>query len=149
MLEAEKKFIDTVLKAGKGLPKEVLFQEARVLIRSLRKRLRMTQKQLAKRIGLPQSYIAKLESGKTSPSLNTLEKIFRNLGCSLSLILVPEIDPETLLKKQAHLAAQKIVRRVAGTMALEDQLPRKEALEEMVISEQKRLLDSETSKIWD
>jgi len=149
MLGAEKKFIDKVLKAGKGLSKEILFHEAGILIRSLRKRLRMTQKQLAKRTEVPQSYIAKLESGKTSPSLQTLEKIFRSLGCSLALILVPETDPDTVLKKQAFLAAQKRVKRIAGTMALEEQLPRKEALEEMLLSEQKRLLDSETSKIWD
>lgn len=149
MLRAEKKFIDKILKTGKGLPKEVLFQDPRALVRSMRKRLRMTQHQLAKRVKLPQSYIAKLESGRISPTLETLEKVLRGLGCSCTLLLIPEIDPDELLRNQAHLAAQERVKYVAGTMALEDQLPTKSVLKEMVEEEQKKLLDSETSKIWD
>ncbi len=149
MLKAEKKFIDAMLKAGKNLPKELLFQSVSILIRSMRKRLRMTQHQLAKRVKLPQSYIAKLETGKSIPSMETLEKVFKGLGCAITLLLVPEIDPNELLKKQALIAAEKKIKYVAGTMALEEQLPSKKALEEMVAEEQKKLLDSGTSKIWE
>lgn len=81
-----------------------------VLIRSLRKRLRMTQGQLAKRVGLPQSYIAKIESGSKRPPLETLEKIFRSLNCSLTLLLIPEMGVDKLLEQQARAAAEKRVK---------------------------------------
>lgn len=148
MLRAEKKFIDSVLKAARSLPKELLCQETGTLVRSLRKRLRMTQQQLAKRVKLPQSYIARIELGRISPSIKTLEKIFRGLHCSLTFLLLPEVEPDVVLEQQAYLAAQKKVKYVAGTMALEEQLPNKGVLQEMVEEEKKRLLDSETTKIW-
>lgn len=149
MLSSEKKFIDKVLEAGTKLPKEAVALSPKVIIRSLRKRLRMTQKQLAKRVGLPQSYIAKVESGNTNPSSETLEKIFRALNCHLALLPIPEIDPDTALEEQALVTAEKRVAYIAGTMALEEQLPSKTALREMIEEEKKRLLDSETTKIWD
>src|SRR5690606_3530290 len=102
------------------------------LIRLLRKRLRMTQKQLAKRAGIPQSYIAKIESGRTKPSLETWGKIFRSLHCSITVLLIPEKMPDDLLEEQAYATALKRVNYVAGTMALEDQLPSKRDLKEMI-----------------
>ncbi len=149
MLRAEKTFIDKLLKTGRRLPKEVLFQDPKILLRIIRKRLRMTQQQLAKRAKLPQSTIARIESGKISPSYETLQKVFHALHCSITLLLVPEALPDTLLKKQALAAAKKRVKYVAGTMALEDQLPSNKTLKDMLRDEQKKLLDSETTKIWD
>lgn len=149
MLRSEKKFIDKVLKAGAKLPKEAIGHSPGVIIRSLRKRLRMSQRQLAKRVGLMQSYIAKIESGSKKPTLDSLEKIFRALNCHLALLPIPEIDPDTALEEQALVSAEKRVAYIAGTMALEEQLPSKTALREMIEEEKKRLLDSETTKIWD
>jgi len=149
-LRSEKKFIDQVLKTGAKLPKEVTGQLPGVLLRLLRKRLRMTQKQLAKRTKLPQSYIASVESGKKVPPFATWEKIFRALYCSLTFLLVPEaLQTDAILERQARIAAQKRVRYTAGTMALEEQLPGKGALQEMVEEETQRLLNSNTTKIWD
>lgn len=149
MLGSEKRFIDKLLQAGSTLPTDILFQDPKILLRTLRKRLRMTQQQLAKRVRLPQSYIAKVELGKVSPTVQTLQKIFQGLGCSLTVLLIPEIAPDELLTRQAYLVAQKRIKYVAGTMALEDQQPDKDALDEMILEEQKKLLHSETSKIWD
>lgn len=52
----------------------------------------ITQSEVAERIGTTQSAIARLESGrgKHSPSLATLQKYARALGCSLELRLVNE-----------------------------------------------------------
>jgi predicted transcriptional regulator len=49
----------------------------------------VTQEELAKRIGTTQSAIARLESGKGkhSPSLATLQKYARALGCRLEVHL--------------------------------------------------------------
>lgn len=149
MLRSEKKFIDRVLRIGTRLPKEIVGFHPRVLIRSMRKRLRMTQHQLARRAGFPQSYIAKIESGNKRPTIETLEKIFRGFNCTLVFLLIPEVNPDEMLERQALIAAQKKVKYVAGTMALEEQLPSKKALQEMIEEEKKKLLDSETTKIWD
>lgn len=52
----------------------------------------ITQAEIAERIGTTQSAIARLESGrgKHSPSLATLQKYARALGCRLELRLVEE-----------------------------------------------------------
>lgn len=51
-----------------------------------RKMLNLTQKQLADATGLAQSGIARLESKKTVPQLDTLVKIASALGCVLQLV---------------------------------------------------------------
>lgn len=55
----------------------------------------ITQAELAERIGTTQSAIARLESGggKHSPSLATLRKYARALGCRLELRLVQDPKP--------------------------------------------------------
>ena len=52
----------------------------------------ITQADLAERMGTTQSAVARLESGrgKQSPSLSTLRKYARALGCRLELRLVKE-----------------------------------------------------------
>jgi len=149
MLHSEKKFIDKVLESGRGLSVEVVGHRPSVLVRALRKRLRMNQRQLAKRVGVPQSYIAKIESGAKKPTLETMEKVLRGLYCSYAIILIPEVDLDDVIQKRAHLTAQKRVKHIAGTMALEEQLPKENALKEMIEEETARLLDSHTTKIWD
>jgi DNA-binding XRE family transcriptional regulator len=45
-----------------------------------RKSAGLTQQQLAKRAGIPQETLSRIESGKHSPTLKTLKKIDRALG---------------------------------------------------------------------
>ena len=45
--------------------------------------LNLSQRDLAEKCGLPQSSVARIESGKTTPNLTTLLIIFRELGLSL------------------------------------------------------------------
>lgn len=45
----------------------------------------MTQKELAKASSLTQSVIARLESKKTTPQLDTLLKVVIALGCKLEI----------------------------------------------------------------
>ena len=54
----------------------------------------ITQAEIAERIGTTQSAIARLESGRGrhSPSLATLQKYARALGCRLELRLINEMD---------------------------------------------------------
>lgn len=48
-------------------------------IRKIRKELGITQEELAKKAGVTQAYIAKLEAGKVDPRLSTLNRILQAL----------------------------------------------------------------------
>lgn len=50
--------------------------------------LGITQRDLAHLCGLPQSSIARIESGKTTPKLDTLLKIIHPLGLKLKLVSI-------------------------------------------------------------
>lgn len=54
-----------------------------------RKRLNMTQQDLASRLGTTQSVIARFESGNGNISLKTLERMSDVLGCVLNITIEP------------------------------------------------------------
>ena len=47
--------------------------------------LNLSQRDLAEQCGLPQSSVARIESGTSSPNLSTLLKLFSQLGLGLSV----------------------------------------------------------------
>ena len=51
-----------------------------------RNELGITQRQLADMCGIPQSSVARIESYKTTPNLDTLLKIMQPLGLTLSVV---------------------------------------------------------------
>ena len=51
-----------------------------------RKQLKISQRELAERCGLPQSTVGRIEAGIVKPSLVTLEKIAAELGLQISLM---------------------------------------------------------------
>ena len=132
-------------KAPEGL--ETLSYSA--LIRMVRDKLFMTQAQLAKRAGVHQSHIAKIEIGKMHPRLDTLEKILKALHCNLLLVPKPVQDLDAIIHERISQISKKKVDSVAGTMRLEDQLPPSELLEDMRHEEESKLLRNPTSKIWE
>jgi transcriptional regulator with XRE-family HTH domain len=73
----------------------------------------ITQAEVAERIGTTQSAIARLESGngKHSPSLATLQKYARALGCRLELRLVNAMDTDKKESPIAHTTRHAAVRR--------------------------------------
>ena len=50
-----------------------------------RNALGLSQRELAAMCGIPQSSVARIESFKTSPNLDTLLKIFQQLGLKLNV----------------------------------------------------------------
>ena len=60
-------------------------------IRELRKAAGLTQMELARRVALPQSHIAKIEAGKSDPRFSTVLAIVQALGFDLAVG-----DPTTL-----------------------------------------------------
>lgn len=119
------------------------------LIALLRKRLHMSQKQLAKRAGLPQSFISKIESGKQEPNLKTLRKLFWALTCELVIVPVVHRSFDEILKKQARKYVEKHFQYVEGTMSLEKQLPDPKFSKAFLEEEVQKLLYSGSSEIWE
>ncbi len=139
--------MDHYFQMGRRAPGDV--PAPAVLIRSFRKRLRMTQAQLAKRAGLPQSHIAKIESNKVDLRLSTIQKIFQALSGQPVLLLKPQEEIDDLLAAQAKVIARKRIGRLVGTMALEKQRPDSRTIKRLLEEEEERLLKRPTSEIWD
>jgi transcriptional regulator with XRE-family HTH domain len=60
-------------------------QRLRTMVARLRKQQRVTQLQLARRVGVSEAYICQLETGaRTNPSLTTLKKLAKALDVTLA-----------------------------------------------------------------
>ena len=59
---------------------ESICNELAMLIQSTRKKLKLSQKDLAKITGMQQSSISKIDSGKYNPSIMQLKRIADGLG---------------------------------------------------------------------
>ncbi len=55
------------------------------LIEEARKSAKMTQKELAEKLGTNKSYISRVETGKTEPKVSTFYRIASALGLSVEL----------------------------------------------------------------
>jgi transcriptional regulator with XRE-family HTH domain len=87
------------------------------LVSEARKRAGLTQAQLAERAGTTQSAIARLESGRTSPSLEQVERLMRLCGFQLIVELAP-YDDSDIVQAEAllRLTASERARHLAGTV---------------------------------
>ena len=70
-------------------------------IRSHRKRLRLTQKQLAVHTGLDHTYISEVERGRRNISAKSLFRITAALHCTLSQLVQPLDDHAELTPPDA------------------------------------------------
>lgn len=77
----KKMLIDT----GDMTESEIEAMELISKLELIRKRSQVTQTQLAKRVGMTQSQIAKIENLNSIPNLTTIIKMARGLGVDLSL----------------------------------------------------------------
>ncbi len=60
-------------------------------VRQLRQQAGLTQETLAKRAGIARPNLARVESGRSRPSLETLERIARALGQPISALVTPPL----------------------------------------------------------
>ena len=58
-------------------------------LNSIRRKLSLTQRELAQKAGIKQPQLARIESGKQSPRLETLASIAASVGYELDIKLVP------------------------------------------------------------
>ena len=80
----------TVTRAGaEGTPERAEAEEKAYafytgqIIEDARKKAKITQAELARRIGSDRSYISRLESGQTEPKVSTFYRIMNALGCRI------------------------------------------------------------------
>ncbi len=99
-----------------------------ILIREARRRAGLTQAELARRVGTTQSAIARIERGRTEPSLARARELVRACGLELGSTIVPLDDSDWVVARanlrlsvdqrvRQHQAALRFAR--AGRAAME------------------------------
>src|SRR3954462_15226268 len=95
------------------------------LVREGRKRAGLTQRQLADRASTTQSAIARLEAGRSAPSLEAVERLLRLCGFQLIVELAPYDDSDvrqaaTLAASTPEERAMRLGRTVRRLAAMKD-----------------------------
>ncbi|EKE72491.1 cupin domain-containing protein [Celeribacter baekdonensis] len=83
-------------------------------LRVLRDRAGLSQRALAKKVGVPNSTISLIESGKMNPSVGALRKILDGIPVRMSEFFAFEPDPE----RQIFYAAEDLVEIGKGKLSL-------------------------------
>lgn len=141
--------LDQFVSYGRRAPEGLEALSASALIRMLRNALRMTQAQLAKRAGLPQSHLAVIETGKVDMKLATLRKILKALQGELVIVARFRKEPASIVAERIREVARKKVARVAGTMALEKQTPADAMTKRLMHAEEERMSREASSDLWE
>jgi hypothetical protein len=119
--------------------------QAGTLIRRARLESRLTQAELAAHVGTSQSAIARYESGKTVPSLPTLERLLRACGRALTLDALAQTESAPTSVRAATGPRGRLLRR--KRRALLDVLARAGARNPRVFGSVARGEDTATSDI--
>lgn len=108
-------------KVPKWLRKDIPVQKQ---LKMLREALGMTQKQLAKRVGLKQNAIAMFENDNHADfQLSTLLKLSKGLQAEVIVNIVPLENLNTVVTRRAQAVARKLMKVSRGSTAIELQLP--------------------------
>lgn len=146
---SEKLLIEEIMQAAQKTRVAVRGLAIGALIKSIRVQLGMSQKTLAKRAGVPQSTISRIEQEEREANLSTLNKILGAISCDLVIVPLLQDSIDAIRRKQARKMAEKQVRYLEGTMNLEDQQPDSRFIAELIKQEEERLLQGPNSKLWD
>lgn len=142
--------IAALSQAAKKAPAWIHGLQPGELVRLVRQHLRMTQTQLARRSGVPQAKIARIESQKTDFRWSTLVRLLKALRADAVILARPEVSWDDWLKELASRAAERQVNRVLGTSALEEQQPPESTRQAMILEEKDRLMrEGSSSELWD
>ncbi|MFV0340083.1 MAG: helix-turn-helix domain-containing protein [Parachlamydiaceae bacterium] len=146
---AEKLFIQEIAQASEKLRLATKGVTIGSLIKTIRIQLGMSQNILAKRAGIPQSTVSRIEQDQSDANLGTLTKILSVISCDL--VIAPSLkEPlELIRKKQARKTAEKRLRYLKGTMNLESQQPDPTFIKTLLEDEEKRLLQGPSYKLWE
>jgi len=146
MRKSEKLFLLDIFKSSKNLQKVQQNISIGDLIGLIRRQLGMPQRVLARKSKIYQSTISRIESGVLNPNIDTLNKLFEALSCSLIITANPHEDFEKIKLKQAYKQAKRKVNYLLGIMALEEQKPDQKFIEAQIEEEKNKLLNSK--ELW-
>jgi transcriptional regulator with XRE-family HTH domain len=111
MLEGNKTFDELLAEEKKRDPEFAAEWQRTALAREfanviLRYRIdeKLSQRQLAKRLGVSQPRVAKLESGEHNPSIDTIISVVRQLGVEFAIDVAPADRKPSLVTARARKA---------------------------------------------
>jgi transcriptional regulator with XRE-family HTH domain len=89
--------------------------DAARILNMARRRATLSQRELARRTGIPQSSISRIERGAVSPTVDTLERLLRGCGMELEPVDRPREDDvdRTLIWEQLKLSEAERARWAA------------------------------------
>lgn len=119
-------------------------------IKEIRTALKMTYKQLSNRLSMTPSAIQKFESSEVrgTINLNSMSKIAEALNCKFVYAMIPRDSLENIVDLQVEKVADKMIKQISHSMALESQSVRKKEINEQLNYLKKSLKENLSSKIW-
>ena len=98
------------------------------LVKKNRKLLKLTQAELACKVGVDPKYISRIETGTSYPSLSVVEKIFKILNIDIGNVFKKKelanreamIDNINIYLQNTSLKNVKIIKNICDTLMLED-----------------------------
>ena len=118
-------------------------------IAQIRTSLGLTQKQMAKRLGIKQPTYNVLEKHTEKSELRTVEKILSILNSHLLVVIAPDESLEKTVLKQAEKKAVKILSRAYSNMALEQQSPGRKNYDERLKELIEEIKSNPDSSLWE
>ena len=146
---SEKLFVEEVVCSSRKMREALRGLSIGALIKSIREQLGMSQRALARRAGVPQSTVSRIEQGQKDVTLSTLHKILGAISCDLIIAPLLQDSIDSVRRKQARKVAKDQVRYLQGTMNLEGQQPDPRFVEELLAQEIERLLQGPSAKLWE
>lgn len=101
----ESRLLERLVVYGERAPEPTPELAPHGVIRIIRNALHMTQAQLARRAALPQSHLAKIETGRVDVQISTFRRILRAMYCEA--VVLPRFlkTPRTVLAERKRAAA--------------------------------------------
>ena len=131
----------------KDLPaKQNIIPHGKSWIGTIREALGMTALQLAKRLGVTQPRIVKMDQNEKNLKISTMEKVAQALNCDFVYYFKPRTSFQNIVETQAKEKAQNIIKTVNLNMALENQ---NITTDEAVMDMANDFINNNTKQIWD
>jgi len=119
-------------------------------IKTIRRALRITTAQLAKRLNVNRSRVIYMEHAEMrgAITLHTLKTVAQAMHCELIYAIVPKTSLDAILEAQALKLASKKVNQIAHSMALENQAVSNEHLKKQIADMVQELLTGSHKELW-
>ena len=119
-------------------------------IRAIRDALRMTAKQLARRLQVAQQSVTRIENNELAGAvtIKTMRRVAEALDCVFVYGFAPRSSLEATLRNRANQVANKRLAQASQTMALEDQALSNKDKNKVLFKTLNELADRPPSNLW-